>query len=181
MTDPEAVSLIPHALEGDKDAREKLLSHALSLATARVGSVVRNRADVEDVSQVAMLRVLRNLHTYDSSKSKFVTWVSMISTSCSLDFLRRRKAKSKLTLAEPIELHDVPRKDVKDPLAGMLLEEAITKATAILSKGEMDVCNMYSRSVKQKTIGDCLGVSRLSVCRTLNRIRMRSARRIDSR
>ncbi len=50
-----------------------------------------NTEDAEEAAQDAMTYALLNIHNYDSSRSKFTTWLHTITVSRSRDMLRKRR------------------------------------------------------------------------------------------
>jgi len=68
----------------------RLLEPILGQSAAYARSIVRNRADAEDVVQQAALRGLASLATYDPARS-FRAWWFVILRHCCLDAMRARR------------------------------------------------------------------------------------------
>ena len=56
-------------------------------------SLVRNRADAEDIAQEAFIKAYQSLEKYDADKSRFSTWLYRIATNLAIDHLRKTKHK----------------------------------------------------------------------------------------
>ena len=81
---------------GDEDAFAALVrgfqGRVVSLAYRYLGSA----ADAEDLAQEVFLRVYRAKESYEPS-AKFSTWIYRITTNASLNFIRGRKARRKVS------------------------------------------------------------------------------------
>ena len=81
---------------GDEEAFAALVrgfqGRVVSLAYRYLGSA----ADAEDLAQEVFLRVYRAKETYEPS-ARFSTWIYRITANASLNFLRGRKARRKVT------------------------------------------------------------------------------------
>ncbi|MBU0511275.1 MAG: sigma-70 family RNA polymerase sigma factor, partial [Chloroflexi bacterium] len=54
-------------------------------------ALLGNTEDAEEAAQDAMTYALLNIHSYDSKRSKFTTWLHTITVSRSRDMLRKRR------------------------------------------------------------------------------------------
>jgi RNA polymerase sigma-70 factor (ECF subfamily) len=81
----------------------------VSLAYRYLGSA----ADAEDLAQEVFLRVYRAKESYEPS-AKFSTWVYRITANASLNFLRGRKARRKVSGAMPAGEADGAAADFED-------------------------------------------------------------------
>lgn len=52
---------------------------------------VSNEHDVKDIAQEALIRIYRNIHTFDAKSCKLETWVYRIVKNLCIDFYRRQK------------------------------------------------------------------------------------------
>jgi len=78
----------------------------VSLAYRYLGSA----ADAEDLAQEVFLRVYRAKESYEAS-AKFSTWVYRITANASLNYLRGRKARRKVSGAMPQGAHSGAESD----------------------------------------------------------------------
>jgi len=56
---------------------------------------LRNKADAEDVTQEAFVKIYRRLDSYRSEQQSFVPWMLAITRNCCLDHIRKSKTRSK--------------------------------------------------------------------------------------
>lgn len=83
---------------GESAAFEELARRYLRPVYAVVGSLLRERADIEDAAQETFLRVLDRIHTYDATRP-FAPWLYTIARNTARN---RRKAASRHRV-EPVE------------------------------------------------------------------------------
>lgn len=93
---------IEAACTGDPQARAWLAERFTPTVYRFALRMMRNDQDARDASQETMVKVLRNLHRYDS-RWRFQTWVLSIARNTCIDEFRRRKKKS---YAEPPDVAD---------------------------------------------------------------------------
>jgi len=78
------------AVAGDREAAQELLTELLP----RVGNLVRyligRDADVEDITQRALVEILRSLHTFRGD-SQLTTWSDRIAIRTTLSHMKRRR------------------------------------------------------------------------------------------
>src|SRR6185369_7587463 len=90
---------------GDESAFAALVrsyqGRIVSLAYRYLGSA----ADAEDLAQEVFLRIYRAKESYEPS-AKFSTWIYRITANASLNFIRGRKARRKVSGAMPGEEGD---------------------------------------------------------------------------
>ena len=84
-------NLIEHWRAGDERAAEAIYNlhreRTFRLAYALLG----NTEDAEEAAQDALTYALVNIHHFDARRSKFTTWLHMITVSRSRDLLRKRR------------------------------------------------------------------------------------------
>jgi len=88
---PNLENLIERWLAGDQQAAESLYTlhreHTFRLAYALLG----NTEDAEEAAQDALSYALLNINRFDQKRSRFTTWLHMITVSRSRDLLRKRR------------------------------------------------------------------------------------------
>jgi len=108
----EADPRIARAASGDRAAAEELVRELLPRVRNLVRYVVRGDADVDDMSQLAMLAILRGLGTFRGEGS-LRAWADRITVREALTFVKSRRKRDAdrrdLALgAEPVSHEDAP-------------------------------------------------------------------------
>lgn len=92
--------------------------------------IVRDRDDAEDIAQEAFVKAYVEIRRYDSSKSRFSTWLYRIATNLALDYLRKQKRKMTVedveALAEatmPTYLEDEEREALRKAVESLVPPE----------------------------------------------------------
>jgi RNA polymerase sigma factor (sigma-70 family) len=88
------LALVEAALAGQHKAYEELLRHYRKGVFHLVLRIVRDTDDAEDMTQEAFTKAFRNLTLY-TSQFAFSTWLFRIATNHCIDFLRRKKIKTR--------------------------------------------------------------------------------------
>jgi RNA polymerase sigma-70 factor (ECF subfamily) len=83
-------ALIKLALAGQAECFTVLMNRHLPAVRRRIGSIVRNTADVEDLLQEVLLKVWRHLSTF-RSQSSFRTWMTRVAINEVLQSYRREQ------------------------------------------------------------------------------------------
>jgi RNA polymerase sigma-70 factor (ECF subfamily) len=97
-------ALVRRALEGDRRAYDQLVRKYREPLARHVGRLIRDRDDVDDLTQEALTKALTQLASYDPTYA-FSTWLYRIATNHSIDHLRRRKIAT-YSLDQPIRTRD---------------------------------------------------------------------------
>lgn len=84
--------LVRRAQQGDKGAFEELVARHQSRVFAVAGGILRNREDVEDISQQVFLKAYFSLKRFDQ-RSAFSTWLYKITVNECWDLLRKKKVR----------------------------------------------------------------------------------------
>jgi len=85
-------TLIHLALAGRSDCFAALTNRYLPAVKSRIGSIVPNRTDADDVLQEVLVKVWRHLPTF-RSESTFKTWMTRVAINEALQFYRRMRSK----------------------------------------------------------------------------------------
>lgn len=56
-----------------------------------INKIVRNQMDAEELTNEAMIRVHKNLKTYNEDMSKLSTWIYNIGKNAAIDFMRKKR------------------------------------------------------------------------------------------
>jgi len=88
---PNLEILIDHWRANDEKAAEAIYNlHQTRIYRLSYG-LLGNPEDAEEAAQDALTYALLNIHNFDSQRSKFTTWLHMITVSRCRDMLRKRK------------------------------------------------------------------------------------------
>lgn len=87
--------LLDRAREGCEQSFEVLVNENSEKMIRLAWRMVRNRADAEEITQEAFLRLYRSLDTFRGD-SRIGTWLYRTVTRLCIDYLRREKIKRKL-------------------------------------------------------------------------------------
>ncbi|MBN2774479.1 MAG: sigma-70 family RNA polymerase sigma factor [Prolixibacteraceae bacterium] len=85
MTDAE---LVKQVLSGNSNAFRYLVSRHQQLVAHIVGRMVKNEADLEDISQEVFVKVYRKLNRF-RGESKLSTWIAAIAYNTTVSFIRK--------------------------------------------------------------------------------------------
>jgi RNA polymerase sigma-70 factor (ECF subfamily) len=88
----EDSALIRLALAGQAECFTVLMNRHLPAVRRRIGSIVRNTADVEDLLQEVLLKVWRHLSTF-RAQSSFRTWMTRVAINEALQSYRREQRR----------------------------------------------------------------------------------------
>jgi RNA polymerase sigma-70 factor, ECF subfamily len=84
--------LVQKAQNGNKEAFELLVARHQGRVFAVAGGILRNREDVEDISQQVFLKAYFSLKRFDQ-RSAFSTWLYKITVNECWDLLRKKKVR----------------------------------------------------------------------------------------
>ena len=113
MTIEHESKIIENVLEGDTDAFEELLlanqKNVYNLALKLTG----NCDDALDLSQEAFLKAFRLLATFRGD-SRFSVWMYRITYNLCIDFIRKRKRTTTISLTQQDEDSENPQYEIPD-------------------------------------------------------------------
>ncbi len=105
--------LVSRCQEGDQDAFGDLVDIFKEKAYGLAYSYLNHRQDAEDVSQEAFIRAFSKINSYDSKLGSFGSWLLKIVANLSLNKLRWKKIRARLTVSLD---HTVGDADSDDPM-----------------------------------------------------------------
>jgi RNA polymerase sigma-70 factor, ECF subfamily len=121
------VEIILRAREGDNDAFRQLVERYQERAYWIAQGKVHNAEDAMEIAQEAFVRVHRSLHRFNPNL-KFYTWFYQIVTNLSIDTLRRRKKRARVSIDDIAEAEAQP----SQPGAGLEARELQARVYVIL-------------------------------------------------
>lgn len=86
----EDISLINDAIAGKQEAYQRLMTKYRQLIYNLIFRMIRNKEDVEDLTQEAFIKAFNSLEKFDKQFS-FSTWLFKIATNNCIDYLRKKK------------------------------------------------------------------------------------------
>lgn len=131
----EDILLIDDAISGKQEAYERLMNKYKQLIYNLIYRMIRNKEDVEDLTQEAFIKAFNSLDKFDKQFS-FSTWLFKIATNNCIDYLRKKKL-STFSIDKEIGSDDddytfeipdnerIPDKNILDTERKKILEEAI--------------------------------------------------------
>ncbi len=111
MQDYELI-LVKKSISGDVDAFEELIKGYKKMAYNIALRVLRNKEDAEDISQEALIKVFKNIGSFNM-KSSFKVWLYRIVMNTCLDFKRKKNIVT-YSIDKPLEndeneiMQDIP-------------------------------------------------------------------------
>lgn len=103
MQDYELI-LVKKSISGDVDAFEELIKDYKKMAYNIALRVLRNKEDAEDISQEALIKVFKNISSFNM-KSSFKVWMYRIVMNTCLDF-KRKKNIITYSIDKPLESNE---------------------------------------------------------------------------
>jgi RNA polymerase sigma factor (sigma-70 family) len=131
----EDIILINDAIAGKQDAYKKLMNKYRQLIYNLIFRMIRNKEDVQDLTQEAFIKAFNSLDKFDKQFS-FSTWLFKIATNNCIDYLRKKKLNT-FSIDKDIGSDDndyqfeipdserIPDKSIMDTERKKILEEAI--------------------------------------------------------
>lgn len=129
--------IIQDVLNGNKDLFEVLVARYEKSIFNYIYGLVRQRQEAEDLTQEAFVKAFFALQTYNCS-FEFSTWMYRIARNVCLDYFRRQKIRSFLSLNAPVgeeegEFGDFLA-DGKDPEEGILKGELLERLSKAIGE-----------------------------------------------
>jgi RNA polymerase sigma-70 factor (ECF subfamily) len=124
---PMTVQLDPRierAAAGDRAAREAICRTLLPRVRNLVRYLVRGDADVDDMSQLALMAIVRGLSSY-RGEGRFESWADRITARETLSYMKRRRATARSERALAEEQLAEPAVQSSDFLAKRRLAKAL--------------------------------------------------------
>lgn len=125
---------IEQACQGSQQAFRMLMERhhegVLRLLKKRLG----NNADAEDIAQQAFAKAFENIRSY-SPKFAFSTWIYTIAGNCCIDFVRKRKPGSTVSIDKLVEDENFNSQNTQpNPEESMIAEQEMATTSRLLEK-----------------------------------------------
>lgn len=101
--------LIKNTLKGDMQSADKLIKHYYKEIYAYVYRQTSSKETSMDITQEIFISVLNTLHTFDSKKASFRTWLYAVASNKIYDYYR-----SKRIVFEPFDISEIEIADESD-------------------------------------------------------------------
>ena len=175
----EEKALIERILSGDQEAFAILVEQHQKQVYNLCLRMVSNSADAEDLAQEAFVKAWKGLRFY-KFESSFSTWLYRLTSNVCIDFLRRQKRRTAVSLTSPEEA-DSTEFDVTDLQPGpeeLAIhrddQRAVSKAMSQLDEEHRLVLTLrVVEELSYEQIADVLGVKTGTVKSRLARARNR--------
>ena len=165
-------SLVLQALDGDDEAFRALVERYQERAFWIAHGNVRNADDALEIAQEAFIRVHRSLHRFNPDL-KFYTWFYQIVSNLSIDLLRRRAKRARVSLDDVGEAEG----ETETPTAGLEvkeLQQRVHAVLALLPEKYAEVIRLRDiEGLGAKEISDMTGITHATV-----RWRLHQARKL---
>lgn len=184
LSEKEEKYYLERHLNGDKDARNKLIEHNLRLVVFLAKKYDNTMYDLEDLVSIGSIGLIKAIETYKPSKNiKLATYASRCIDNEILMFLRKNKRKSSEVSFEDVvnydsegnELHyedifgtdeDVVIKEIEEVNNKRILALEISK----LDKRDKEIMDMRyglngKEELTQKEVADKLSISQSYISR----------------
>ncbi len=125
--DPDGALLVAYA-NGDGPAARELAGRLAPRVLAQATRMLGDRAEAEDVTQEALLRLWRAAPGWRQGEGRVSTWLYRVTANLCIDRLRRRRAVALDEVAEPPD----PQPSVADRMQGAARMRALSDALARL-------------------------------------------------
>lgn len=100
----EDSEIVKEALRGDQAAYKKLMRKYHDAIYMLIYRMVREKAEVEDLTQEAFIKAFSSLRSFNDEYA-FSTWLYKIATNNSIDYIRKKKLQS-FSIDKPLDSED---------------------------------------------------------------------------
>jgi RNA polymerase sigma-70 factor (ECF subfamily) len=133
-------SLVRRARQGDKEAFAQLYEDHFDRIYRYVAFKVRDRTEVEDITQQVFLRAYESIGSYKMQGYPFSTWLFRIAHNHIVDHIRRETKRLTTPLDETLPVAD--DSDLEEEVAQKIEMEKVVEASKRLTKAQREVINL---------------------------------------
>lgn len=171
--------LMVRVAEGDVESYEVLYHRYKNRILTFIHRYVGDRDWAEDLTHETFLKLYKNPQAFDP-RNRFVTWLFTVARNLSIDFLRRRKPTTALTISDgedqtfTLELPDSVNEDPQDAALIKELEENIQGTLMTLSDKLREVFILCAiQGLSYEEVANIVGCPAKTVSSRLSRARKR--------
>ena len=197
LSSEEEEKCINKMLEGDIDARNKLIEHNLRLVAHIVKRFDVKDVDTDDLISIGTIGLIKGIDTYkNNKKTKITTYAARCIQNEILMYLRRNsKTKMEVSIDEPLNVdwdgnelllsdilgteEDTIYKDLENEAERKLLIRALNKLNSrekLIVSMRFGLDNPDGKEKTQKEVADLLGISQSYISRLEKKIMQRLKR-----
>ena len=158
MTDQTDSLLVKRFKEGEEKAFNQLVLRHQKRIYDLIYRMTRNREDAADLSLEVFVRTYRNLKDFEE-RSSFYVWVAKIAVNLSLNFLKREKFRSFLSIFDLAEIkttNDSPAKDMEKSELKGAIDSAIQSLPA---RQRTAFVLKYFQDMSHQEIAEVMGIT----------------------
>ncbi len=138
MQDEEA--LVRRARQGDKEAFAQLYEGHFDKIYRYVALKVRDRTEVEDMTQQVFIRAYESIGSYKMQGFPFSAWLFRIAHNHIVDHIRRETKKPTVLLDETLPI--AGDSNLEEEVAQKIEMEKVVEATKELTKSQREVISL---------------------------------------
>jgi RNA polymerase sigma-70 factor, ECF subfamily len=101
LSNEEAVQLVRRVGTGETQALERLYSSYAGRLLSVIQSILRSRAESEEVLQEVFLELWKRARTYDTRRGGVTGWLTVLARTRAIDRLRSRQVAERASTANP--------------------------------------------------------------------------------
>ena len=184
LSKEEEEKYIERMINGDKEARSKLIEHNLRLVVFLAKKYENTKIDLEDLVSIGTIGLIKGVNTYQNDKNiKLATYASRCIDNEILMYLRKTKKKrTEVSFEDSLsfdsegnELHledvlgtkeDIVTKPIEDELDKYLMYKEVDK----LGKRDKEIIELRyglngKKEMTQKEVANLLGISQSYISR----------------
>lgn len=154
--------LIKSILKGDGGSANELIKHYYKEIYAYVYRQTSSKENSMDITQEIFISVLNTLHTFDSKKASFRTWLYAVASNKIYDYYRSRKV-----IFEPFDISELEIADEYNLIQNVETRETAKEAMRILLQQDKQlqqiVCLKIFSSLTFREIGQTMHLNENTV------------------
>jgi RNA polymerase sigma factor (sigma-70 family) len=149
------IELINGCIQNSRQAQEQLYKQFYGPMTSICLRYTRNQEDAIEVLHNGLLKVYKNMHTYDAGKASLYTWIRKIIVNTAIDFIRQREK-----FYTTIELEKAEEPAIEADAVQRMSSQELLQLVRQLSPATQGVFNLYViEGYNHREIGNLLGIS----------------------
>ncbi len=127
--------LVTRWLKGENEAFGELYDYYIDNLYRFIYYKVKDEKDVEDLVEIAFLKVFESKDSFNPKKSSFGTWLYNIARNTVIDFYRTKKE----TVEIPVSHSETDGGDIKDKVDGTLNSDVLKEALDKISENNKEL------------------------------------------